>query len=305
MRIIELFIPVFALVGVGYALRKTSFVSPTFPRQLNRIVFYCALPALLFRRVAGMAVEWDLFWNSFVTYTVAMCAVAALAALAARREPKSVGAVVVQSAFRSNLAYLGLPVVLLIFGDAVLPLAIATVSVGIVLNALWAVVVLQVFYAADDSVGIVARLTEVVKNPLVVGTVLGLIVSVTALPVPRALLAAVDLMGQMSLPAVLLVVGLSMSFTNMRARLGLAMLATVAKLLVMPAIAYGVVRFALRLDTMSVAAFTILCATPTATTAHTYVSALGGDEGFQAATISLSTAAAMVALPVWALVLGV
>lgn len=301
----ELLAPLFVIIAIGYAMRKGGFVEAAFARQLNRIVFHLALPALLFRRVSELELTVGVFSTAAIAYVSAALVVALAAAVWARDFGPAVRGIVVQSAFRANLAYLGLPIVLTLLGERAAPAAVAVVSVGTIVNAILAVLVLQLFYPAAPSVGGSGRLTAILKNPLVLAIVLGVLVSATGVALPGPVEQMVVLLGQMSLPAVLLVIGLSLSFTNMASGFGLIARAVTLKLVVMPAVAWALLTYLLHVERTSVIGITLMCAMPVATAAHAYVGALGGDESLQAGALSVSTVAAIVTIPAWSAFLGV
>ena len=52
-QILLIVLPVFIVIGVGFGLRKTAILSQEFIYQLNRLVFYVALPLLLFHKISS------------------------------------------------------------------------------------------------------------------------------------------------------------------------------------------------------------------------------------------------------------
>ena len=120
MLVLNTLVPLLALITLGAALRRWNFAPPSFFREANRLLYWIALPALLFYQTAEATIQGGAALRVFLTLLAGMAASIALGYLVAfwlRLPRTSVGAFV-QGAYRSNLAYVGLPVVLLALAAA-------------------------------------------------------------------------------------------------------------------------------------------------------------------------------------------
>ena len=120
MYVLNTLIPLLALITLGAALRRWNFAPPGFFREANRLLYWIALPALLFYQTAEATIQGGAALRVFLTLLAGMAASIVLGYLVAfllRLPGTSVGAFV-QGAYRSNLAYVGLPVVLLALAAA-------------------------------------------------------------------------------------------------------------------------------------------------------------------------------------------
>jgi predicted permease len=113
MEVVNTVLPVFLIIAVGALFRRFRFYGEDFARGLSRLVYYIALPALLFYKMA--ASEFN-FSQAGKAYMIVLCGmagcviVAYIAAIIMKLRTASTGAFV-QGAFRGNLAYVGLPIV--------------------------------------------------------------------------------------------------------------------------------------------------------------------------------------------------
>ncbi|MEZ4770493.1 MAG: hypothetical protein R2844_18950 [Caldilineales bacterium] len=53
MIVVNILAPIFLLIGLGLLLRRQGFAPESFFRQLNRLIYWVALPALLFSKMAS------------------------------------------------------------------------------------------------------------------------------------------------------------------------------------------------------------------------------------------------------------
>ncbi|MRR51824.1 MAG: AEC family transporter, partial [Rhodocyclaceae bacterium] len=155
------------------------------------------------------------------------------------------------------------------------------------------------------AVGMMARhgearfLRELVRNPLVLATVSGLLWNIAGLPVPGP---AGQVLGRLADAAValgLLAVGSALKLRGpAEGGMGAAAYLLAVKLIAKPAIAWSVA-IALGLSGVYFDVALVFAALPTASSAYILAARMGGDAPRVAWLISASTLLAMVSLPVW------
>jgi hypothetical protein len=213
MTILETLAPIFILIAVGAALSRLQFLGREFMADLNRLVFWVAMPALLFHsasRAAGASAQTWWLVGVLLAATLLIALVAWIASLALAIPPAGRGTLV-QAAFRGNLAFIGVPVIAATFpaGPAGLvnpSLTTAVIAMTLTMafyNAL-AILVLQASRSAEHppNAGLLVR--EVVTNPLLVAGLLGLTVGFLGLTVPRFLDRTLETLAGAAVPLALL-----------------------------------------------------------------------------------------------------
>ena len=118
-QILTIVLPIFLVIGLGYFLRRFGFLDEAFLHQTNRLIFYIALPLLLFYKI-GTADFSANFNGALVIGSVGAIAVAFLLSYgyaSLRRYPPGARGAFSQGAFRGNLAYIGLAIVLNAYGE--------------------------------------------------------------------------------------------------------------------------------------------------------------------------------------------
>lgn len=175
-------VPIVLLILLGYFLRKYNFLSDDFIRIGNKFVFRICLPCMLFINIYDSMDSFGIDWSS-VAYCVAMILIffvfGLVAAVLVTKDRRRRG-VILQCAFRSNFAIIGLVLVERLGGDTAIAGIISAFSIP-VFNIL-AVIALSVFVGSGKSgsapgskfAEVRGILLNIAKNPLIIGVALGL-----------------------------------------------------------------------------------------------------------------------------------
>ncbi|MBN1391717.1 MAG: AEC family transporter [Sedimentisphaerales bacterium] len=306
MQIINTLLPVFLIMAVGAFLRKIRFFSEEFVNGLNKLVFWVGLPCLLFGKI--VTAEYDYAVAGKTTLVVIAgtlgCVIAAyITAFIIRIRPQAVGTFV-QGAFRGNLYYVGLALIIYIFAGAdaktstdmeniavfVLALLIPIYNIGAV------IVLLASQHKIDHHVPIkVAR--EIIANPLFIACVSGGICLYLLPPLPLFISRSCEAIGAISLPLALIGIGGVLVQSKVAGSRLPAITASVIKVALAPVIGYWAAGFVgLGANETKIALLLLAC--PTAVTAYVVAEQLGGDDKLSAAIIVVSTFLSIISLSV-------
>lgn len=299
MEILTTIAPIFVVIAVGWIARRRGAIPETFLGPANRLVYYLAIPAMVFRAVAGASLADHLRGGVLTVTLVAVVMLFGLAWATAGRSSladRSAGTFI-QSAFHGNLGYIGLAVAYYFLGDDGFVQTSLLAGFLMILQNFLAVVALTARggSAVGDLSGI---LLKIGGNPVIVSAFLGIAVSLVGWPIPVVIDRALGILGGMALPLALLIIGASISPDLIRRRMGAAAVSSLMKLVVLPGIGFGFYR----LLGGSPAAFLpalILLASPTATIVYVMAREMDGDAELAVATISCSTLLSMGTFLVW------
>jgi malonate transporter len=198
------------------------------------------------------------------------------------------------SASMTNTAFVALPILHRLYGPTgVLPAAIATMFVALVVFPISKILLEWEGRSVGSRSWQLAR--NVVINPFVLSTVFGTAWTTTGAPLPRMLDNSLKIFGDALAASALFAIGLGLSFDGVRANFRPAMLLTVVKLVIMPALVWGLALL-LGLDHRFTTAAVVCAAVPTAKTAYILSSEHHCEQPLVASTISLSTLLATVSL---------
>lgn len=263
------FATVLILVAVGFV---AAWLLPgeahAMQRGISPLVYYITNPALMFQLMSSADLGAVLR-----TYTpIALLTAAATGLLyvlvaggLVRRPAGPVAAGAMASSY-VNAGNIGVPIALYAVGTAA-PVVSVLIAQLLVIAPLY----LSVFTwcrhrAGDDTGALGATLGRSLANPVTVATGLGLLAAVFAVDLPAVLAQPVEMLGNASVPLLLLLFGMSLRGQRPMGRDARAevVLGTVLKVLVMPALAWAVGRFVFGLDGLDLLGVVLMAALPTA-----------------------------------------
>jgi len=293
---VAVLLPVFGLIVLGYVLRRSRFLADSFWAPAGKLAYFVLLPALLVDTLAAAPLQDLQIGAMSAVLTLGLLAVALLLTLLRRWISTNGRAFtsVFQGSIRHN-TYVGLAIVVAAAGPAGAAYAAVALPVVVVLVNILSVGALA-RYAAGRSTGWTLLGRAIVTNPLILACLLGTAINYTGLP--AALARMLTALGEASLPLGLLLVGAGLDWAALGRRPRLLTIASVAKLLLLPAIVYGLALL-LNLERTGAAVAVIFAALPTAPSAYVLAEQMGGDAPLMAAILTVQTLLAVVTLPLW------
>jgi len=142
-----------------------------------------------------------------------------------------------------------------------------------------------------------ATLVTLAKNPLIWSCAIGLVLNLLHVPVTGPVHAFADGLGRCSIPLGLLVVGAGLKLGDLIRFDATVLIATILKLLVMPAFALGL-GLAFGLSGVGLAVVACCSAVPSATNAYILARQLGGNAPLMAHILAVQTLLAVVTMPI-------
>ena len=227
--------PLFFVMLLGYVLHRTGFLSDEFVAGANKFVFYISLPVQLFRDLGATDVRTS-FDGAYVLFCFAVTLVSILAVWALAKlflKNKALVGEFVQVCYRSSAA---------ILGTAFLQSMSSMMILGSVpLYNIMAVVILMLEGPGSaQTVSLPARLKKSVKgiltNPTLLGIAAGFAWSLAGLSMPTMLNKTLSSVAGLTSPLALLAIGAGFKGRKALGYLKPTAVATVVKLMVLPAL---------------------------------------------------------------------
>ncbi len=300
MSIVTTIIPIFAVVIIGWIARHRGFIPPEFWGPANRLVFYIAIPAMIFRAVSRSCLDRQ-FDPLLIGLTLAASSGGYLAALAAARSlslPSGCRGSFIQCSGHGNLGYIGLAVAFYYLGEQGLAAASLLAGFLMILQNTLSVFALQSSSGHSGSGRPILMARRVMANPVIISALAGICVSALKIPVPLVVSRTLDILRAMALPTALLLIGASLSFDFIRSHKATVTAACLIKLGLMPAAGLALFKLA-GFSSADILPAMILLASPTATIAYVMGSQMGGDADFAVAAISASTLVSALTFSIW------
>ena len=296
--------PVFLVIVLGYILKQIGLFTDEFCRVGNKYVFLVALPVLLFRDIAQTNLYED-FKLSFVLYCAGVTTLVFLGVwfVAAHilKDKSRVGAFA-QASVRSSAAILGIAFVENMYGNAGLaPLMIVS---AVPLFNIYSVIILT-FSANGGQHGTGAirkACINVLKNPIIIGIVLGLPFSLLRIEIPTIPLKMIESVGATATPLALLVVGAGFEGTKALAKIKPTLWAASIKLFFQPLV-FLPLAAVLGFSGEKMVAILIMLASPTTPSCYIIEKNMKNDGTLTASVIVATTLLAAFTLTFWIFVL--
>lgn len=305
--VFNVILPIFALILAGYLCRRLGLLGPSAASEINRLVVWLCLPALLFQATATAA--WAQIWQpQFVlAYSLGTLTVFVLTLAWRWRRLGNLADASVQglSASYANTGYMGIPLCLLVFGDEGLQPAL--VASLIVICLLFALAVVCIEVALQDEKRLHRALAKVLlalaKNPLVLAPLLGGLWALGGQPLAPPVQRFLELLASATAPCALISLGLFLAHKQVgrgEGSVGLVLIKLIGHPLLTWVLAFQV----LQLPTLWASAALLLSALPTGTGPFMLAEFYRREAAVVSRSILLSTLGSLLSLSLCLYLLG-
>lgn len=294
--VLDATLPIFLLILVGFLLRWRGFVERPAWEAIEKLTYLVLFPALLIRTLATTdfsdlqilpiiaAINLPLVLTSLVLMTLVARFMTNGPALAS----------MLQGFIRPN-TYIGLAIAAGLFGETGLATATLALAASVPLVNLISVIALS-RHGSNASKNLGSLMLAIVKNPIIVACVLGILLNATGAGLPSLSDPFLEILGRAALPLGLIAVGAGLELRGNGGKLGALVAPVAGKLVALPIVTV----FACSLFGVTGLGATVAIlfnALPVASSSYILARQMGGDATLMAQIITVQTAAAMVTLP--------
>ena len=294
MNFAQLLFPDFSLILIGYLLCRFTALNRKVWEPIESLVYYFLFPVLLFQAIVKTPLEMGTA-SSLMGAGLAL-GIAGIALsysmpywpwLGRRIDPR-LHAASAQIGFRFN-SFIALALASKVAGPQGLQFIAVLIGVCVPLfnvGAVWP----MARHAQKHFGG------ELLRNPLILATMSGLIANLIGVHIPDWLEPTVSRIGQASLALGLMAAGAGMQFASLRSAKSLGVAVLTVKHLGMPLLALGIALL-FRLDSTQTTVLLMFSAVPTASSCYVLAARMGYDGAYVAGLVTLSTLLGMLSLP--------
>lgn len=219
-------VPVFLMMIFGYICKKIGLLDDHSTAKINKFTFTVTLPALLFEDLstADFRAVWD---TNFVLFCIIATLLSVLIAMiySLLSKDKAERGEIIQAAYRSSAAVLGIAFVKNIYGEASMA-ALMIVGTVPIYNII-AVTALSVTSEEKKDGGrrdiFLNTLKGIVTNPIIIGIAVGMAWSLLRIPQPVILSRSVSYLGNMATPLSLIALGASFKTSEAKSKVGITL----------------------------------------------------------------------------------
>ncbi|PHV69802.1 transporter [Sporanaerobium hydrogeniformans] len=237
MFAINVIIPLFLMIVLGYGLTQFKIWDKAFVLKTNKICFRIFLPILLFNNIYQTDMYAILNTKLLLTTVIGILSVILVASSIIIRIVKedTRKGVLIQAIFRSNFVLFGIPMVENIFGNQGTGVASTLIAIVIPIFNFAAVFVLELFTNSKKT-SLLQVGKAIIHNPLIIASLLAITVSLLHVHFPIAIEKSLKDLAGVATPLSLMMLGAQFELKGTRKNIKPILIGVIGKLFVVPAI---------------------------------------------------------------------
>ena len=313
--ILDIIVPVFGTVTVGWAIGRSKLLSPEGLRGLTNVTFYALFPALLFRSMSKVRLE-TLSFDILVVFFGAGLLVYFMAIALGRAAGMRLGEATVfgLSAVFSNGVGIGIPFVSYTFGEAGLVPLLMIISMNSLVMLTLSSFLIEIGQQGSSRAGLLGKLggavVTMLKHPVIPSIFAGLFwgelcAHVPGLGTPAVIDRILQALATAAPPCGLIMAGASLAHMGIKQHWQTATVATVLKLVLMPLIVWASGRYLFTLDPLWLTVATLNAAMPAGANVYMVAQLYRTGIGLATNVVVISTGSSVLTLSAVLLLLGV
>ena len=291
-------LPMCLIMALGYGTRRLGWIRREEISVINKIAFRIFLPCLLYYNVycSDLSGSFDPLLMAYAVGGVLLTFGLSLGyTLLTEKLPERRG-VMIQGMFRSNYVIMGIPVATALLGADQLGTVSILIAVVVPLFNMLSVVVLEVFRGQKPKP--LHILGQIAKNPLVIGSVLGILTLAAGIRLPHILEQTIQNISAIASPLQLFLLGAFFQFSGLKTYRRELVTVSAAKLIVAPGLFLGLGAL---LGFRGVAFVSLIgvFASPTAVNSFTMAQQMGGDAELAGDIVVTTSAVSILTMFLW------
>ncbi len=318
-QIIEIVLPVFCLIGIGYAIARFGILNSASGDGLADYVFKIAVPVLLMRSIAtadfsnqssfgGILSFWVVYFSGvFIVWVAAWLWISKVFSRGARAA--SIAGV---AAGFSNLVLLGIPLIEQAYGREGLQILFILVAVHLPIMMTASTFLMELAVRADGvdkttlNVGIIFKklLLNFSKNPIIIGILTGIAIRFSGIGITGVSDQVVGLISKTTGPLALISLGMGLIKYGVKGNIVAAVGLTVLSLIALPMIVFIAGTYVFQMPPLWLKVAVLAAASPTGVNAYLFATYFKVAEGLASSSIVLTMLGSILTLPLWLIFLG-
>ena len=291
-------LPMCLVMALGYGTRRLGWLRREEISTINKIAFRIFLPCLLYYNIycSDLSGSFDPLLMTYAVGGVLLTFGLALGyTLLTEKLPERRG-VLIQGMFRSNYVIMGIPVATALLGADQLGTVSILIAIIVPLFNMLAVVVLEVFRGQKPKP--LHILGQIAKNPLVIGSVLGILTLVAGIRLPHILEQTIQSVSAIASPLQLFLLGAFFQFSGLKTYRRELVTVSIPKLIVSPGLFLGLGAL-LGFRGVAFVSLIGIFASPTAVNSFTMAQQMGGDAELAGDIVVTTSAASILTMFLW------
>lgn len=301
---VRVVIPLIVYMGIGGAIRYKGLVTSKTIKEMNDVVFKVLLSTMIFYNIYTADLKQDFEWKllvyaicSLLILVVFLCIVLPL-----KISDRAIAPVMIQGIYRSNFVLFGLQVTASICGNENLGMTTLLISIIIPMFNVIAVILFETYRSEKVNVG--NLLVGIIKNPLIIASVLGLITLALRIRFGDLTYNLLRTISQMATPMSLILLGGTVSIAGIKKYWKYTLVASVARLFIVPFVFLSLaVAFGFR--GAGLVALMVMYGSPTAVSSFPMASSMGGNGELAGQIVAATTVLSVISIFLWTYILSI
>lgn len=304
MNNILIILPLFIVMAIGFFAKKVSLLNDEGAAKISNLLYWVALPALLFRIVAlsdlQVVSDAGFLKVSYVSFLIVPVASWVMVSIFDRKVPKERKAVSVLTSLRANNVFMGIPVISAAIGQDGLEVLTAFLAVGMVGFQTASITAGQLALSGSVSFSSFRQTCKkIVLNPLILSCLAGIAVSLLGIDaLPEWFDETLKILGKTASGLALLCLGASLHPEYLLRSFRSGWKDILFKLFAHPLIVWSLF-LVWPNDPVIVKTFVLASAMPIAVNNYVIAQGMGMDVKYTGEIITSSTLLSVLTIPFW------
>lgn len=294
-------IPTCLIMLLGYFAKSAGIIKREDTFKFNAVIFKVFFPVMLFKNIynSDLSSALNVKLAAFVVAGIIAELLIAFLITSLSTDITDRKGVMIQGMFRANTVVVGLPIAMGLLGEnADIGSVVISLAICVPIFNIGAVTVLQLY--SGEKVEFKKMLLAILKNPLIIGTLIGIIFKLLDIKLPESILSTINSMGSAASPMALFLIGAFFTFDNIRSCKKELITVCLARLILFPAIFLPLGMLIGFRNAEFVALITIF-ASSNATSSFTMAQQMGGDADLAGSIVVITSVLCPVTMFAWSL----
>ena len=267
--------PLFLFMALGFFLKKADILHSNGVDDINKLVFKVLLPVNIAVAIykADLRAEMDMRMLLLAVGTIIVSFLISWLSCLAFEKDRALTATMVQGMFKCNYVITGIPVILSVYGR--LGIAAVLVPFVTITNNVLSVFIFEYYGSTGKKIG--KMLINMAKNPLILGSIAGLVLNLSNLTLPDSIYSGfLTGLSNSTTPVAMIALGASFHFDSLKKNARLLVFINAMRLVVLPSF-FLVFAVLIGLRGLDLGLIALIVATPNAVNSYSTAVAMGGN----------------------------
>ncbi|NLD26064.1 MAG: AEC family transporter [Acholeplasmataceae bacterium] len=294
--------PICIFILLGVLVKKRKLIGEVGLTQTNKLVYNLFFPTIMFVNIYNSSLEaslnFELVLFLLIMFTIVFFLLVLIIPLFIKERP--VQASIIQGVYRANSLLYAIPIMTTIYGPENVGVAAVSVSLIVPISNVFCVILLENKRGNKANIGKIAL--SLIKNPIIIGALLGLIVKLINWNLPSIIESVIVDMSKVVNPLALILLGAGLNFGNIRKDKYYLILVCVLKLILVPLL-FVLVGYWWGFREIELATIFALSCVPTAVSSYVMAKEMGADGPLAGEIVAFTSTLSILTIFLWMLLL--